>query len=158
MKRTFKCSSNTEVRSALEMCSVLFEDISCIKRLFFSVSVCGYVFICLTTCCFWWWLIKFRFYHPSLGYLLMLMMTDLGCYVCDGFHDNSSTDISSTTLRLKTFRLQNFVYYCIPAYRTVIHPTSVSANHYFHQFQLLLTLWFLFINPTSTYTMIIRHI
>src|SRR6218665_2758155 len=34
----------------------------------------------------------------------------------------------------------HFVYYCIPACRTVIHPTSVSANHYFHQFQLLLTL------------------
>ena len=46
---------------------------------------------------------------------------------------NSSTDISST---------DTFVYYCIPGYRTVIHPTSVSANHYFHQFQLLLTLWF----------------
>src|SRR6218665_727910 len=60
------------------------------------------------------------------------------------FHDNSSTDI--------------FVYYCIPAYRTVVHPTSVSANHYFHQFQLLLTLCFLFLNPTSTDTMIIQHI
>src|SRR6218665_4014892 len=56
----------------------------------------------------------------------------------------------STTIRLRTFRLRHFVYrhfihrhfvyYCIPAYRTVIHPTSVSANHSFHQFQLLLTL------------------
>ena len=75
--------------------------------------------------------------------------------------------VGSTTIRLRTFRLRHFVYrhfvyrlfvyYCIPAYRTVIHPTSVSANHYFHQFQLLLTLWFLFINPTSTDTMIIQH-
>src|SRR6218665_2620105 len=33
---------------------------------------------------------------------------------------------------------RHFVYYCIPAYMTYIHPTSVSANHYFHQFHLLL--------------------
>src|SRR6218665_1295196 len=56
----------------------------------------------------------------------------------------------STTIRLRTFRLRyfvyrhlvyrHFVYYCIPAYRAVIHPNSVSADHYFHQFQLLLTL------------------
>ena len=56
----------------------------------------------------------------------------------------------SATTRLRTFRLRHFVYrhfvyrhfvyYCMPAYRTVIHPTFVSANHYFHQFQLLLTL------------------
>ena len=74
---------------------------------------------------------------------------------------------SSTTIRLRTFRLRHFVYrhfvyrhfvyYCIPACKTVIHPTSVSANHYFHQFQLLITLWFLFINPTSTATVIIQH-
>src|SRR6218665_3377114 len=38
------------------------------------------------------------------------------------------------------FVYRHFVYYCIPAYRTVIHPTSVSANHCFHRFQLLLTL------------------
>src|SRR6218665_1835745 len=43
----------------------------------------------------------------------------------------------STTIRLRTFRLRHFVYrhfvyYCRPAYRTVIHPTSVSANQYFH--------------------------
>ena len=68
----------------------------------------------------------------------------------------------STTTRLRTFRLRHFVYrhfvyYCIPASSTVIHPTSVSENHYFHQFQLLFTLWFLFINPTSTGTMIIQH-
>src|SRR6218665_2969428 len=56
------------------------------------------------------------------------------------------------------FVYRHFVYYCIPAYRTIIHPTSVSANHYFHQFQRLLTLRFLFINPTSTDTMIIQHI
>src|SRR6218665_3207901 len=53
----------------------------------------------------------------------------------------------STTIRLWTFRLRHFVYrhfvyrhfvyYCIPACRTVIHPTSVSENHYFHQFPLL---------------------
>src|SRR6218665_2960279 len=53
-------------------------------------------------------------------------------------YDTSSTDISSL--------------YCIPASSSVIHPTSVSANHYFHQFQLLFTLLFLFINPTSTDT------
>src|SRR6218665_1849926 len=73
----------------------------------------------------------------------------------------------STTIRLRTFRprhfvyrhfvYRHFVYYCIPAYRTVIHPTSVSEYHYFHQFQLLLTLGFLFINPTPTDTMIIQH-
>src|SRR6218665_2216868 len=40
-------------------------------------------------------------------------------------YDTSSTDISSI--------YRHFVYYCIPAYRTVIHPTSVSANYYFHQ-------------------------
>ena len=76
--------------------------------------------------------------------------------------------LNSTTIRLRTFRLRHFVYrhfvyrhfvyYCIPAYRTVIHLTSVSLNHYFHRFQLQLTLWFLFINPTSTDTMIIHHI
>src|SRR6218665_3792231 len=38
------------------------------------------------------------------------------------------------------FVYRHFIYYCIPACRAVIHPTSVSANHYFHQFQLLLTL------------------
>src|SRR6218665_953671 len=56
------------------------------------------------------------------------------------------------------FVYRHFVYYCIPAYRTVIHPTSVSAYHYFHQFQLLLTLGFLFINPISTDTTITQHI
>src|SRR6218665_1754981 len=38
---------------------------------------------------------------------------------------------------------RHFVYYfihCIPGYMTVTDPTSVSANHYFHLFQLLLTL------------------
>src|SRR6218665_149770 len=40
----------------------------------------------------------------------------------------------------RQFVYRHFVYYCISAYRTVIHPPSVSANHYFHQFQLLLTL------------------
>ena len=69
----------------------------------------------------------------------------------------------STTIRLRTFRLRHFVYrhfvyYCIPACRTVTNPTSVSANHYFHQFKLLLALGFLFINPASTDTMIIQHI
>jgi len=63
----------------------------------------------------------------------------------------------STTIRLRTFRLRDFVYrhfvyrhfvyYSIPACKTVIHPTSVSANHYFHHFQLLLTLWFLLSIP-----------
>src|SRR6218665_320372 len=71
------------------------------------------------------------------------------------FRVNSSGDtiplcMGSTTTRRRTFRLRHFVYrhfvyrhfvyYCIPACMTVIHPTSVSANHYFHQFQLLLTL------------------
>ena len=68
------------------------------------------------------------------------------------FHDNSSMD------NFGHFVYRHFVYYCIPACRTAIHPTSVSANHYFHQFQLLFTLWFLFINSASTNTMIIRHI
>jgi len=56
------------------------------------------------------------------------------------------------------FVYRQFVYYCIQAYRTDIHPTSVLANHYFHQFQLLLALWFLSVNPTSTDTIIIQHI
>jgi len=61
-----------------------------------------------------------------------------------------SKQTGSTTIRLRTIRLRHFVYrhfvfrhfvyYCIPGYRTVIHPTSVSANNYFHQFQLLLAL------------------
>src|SRR6218665_105781 len=37
------------------------------------------------------------------------------------------------------FVYTHFVYYCIPPYITLIHPTSVSANHYFHQSQLLFT-------------------
>src|SRR6218665_3211536 len=55
------------------------------------------------------------------------------------------------------FVYRHFVYYCITACRAVIHPTSVSSNHYFHQFQLLLTLRFLFTNPASTYTVIMEH-
>src|SRR6218665_1955577 len=31
---------------------------------------------------------------------------------------------------------RHFVCIGLPAYRAIIHPTSVSANHYFHQFQL----------------------
>ena len=74
----------------------------------------------------------------------------------------------STTIRLRTFRLRHsvyrhfvyrhLVYYNTLAYGTVIHRTSVSANHYFHQFQLLLTLWIRFINSDSADTMIIQHI
>ena len=73
-----------------------------------------------------------------------------------------------STTCLRTFRLRHFVcrhfvyrhfvYYCIPASSTVIHQISVSENYYFHQFQLLFTLWFLFINPTSTDTMIVQYI
>src|SRR6218665_3721887 len=80
-------------------------------------------------------------------------------------HHTASHSDGSTTIRLRTlkFGLRHFVYrhfvcYCIPACRTVIHPTSVSANHYFHQFKLLLTLGFLFINPAFTDTMIIQHL
>ena len=60
--------------------------------------------------------------------------------------------------RFRHFVYRHFVYYCIPACSTVIHPTSVSTNHYFRQFQLLFTLWFLFVNPTFTDTMIIQNI
>src|SRR6218665_2121326 len=69
---------------------------------------------------------------------------------CDLFYFFTGLCYGSTTIRLRTFRLRHFVYRhfvyrhfvycCIPAYRTVIHPASVSSNHYFHQFQLLLTL------------------
>src|SRR6218665_1130854 len=51
-----------------------------------------------------------------------------------GVFEHTSTEVP------RQFIYGHFVYYCIPACRTVIHPTSVSANHYFHQFQLLLTL------------------
>src|SRR6218665_2978053 len=88
-------------------------------------------------------------------------------YISSFLRHTDSHCCGSTTFRLRTFRLRHFVYrhfvyrlfvyYCIPACRTVIHPTSVSANHYSHQFQLLITLRFLFINPTSTDTMIIQH-
>ena|SRR6218665_524648 len=47
----------------------------------------------------------------------------------------------STTIRLRTFHLRHFVRlqtFCLLLY-TRKHPTSVSANNYFHQFQLLLT-------------------
>ena len=66
------------------------------------------------------------------------------------YGDQSAARYGSTKIRLRTFRLRHFVYrhfvyrhfvyYCIPAYMTAIHPTYVSAHHYFHQFQLLLTL------------------
>jgi len=59
------------------------------------------------------------------------------------------------------FVYTDFVYYCIPAYRTVIlvHPTSVSAIHYFHQFQLLFTYYsFLSIPLPLTIIMIMQHI
>ena len=46
-------------------------------------------------------------------------------------YDTSSTDISSTDISSIT------VY---QGSGQCIHPTSVSADHYFHQFQLLLTL------------------
>ena len=58
--------------------------------------------------------------------------------------------VSSIATTTTTSVYRNFVYYCIPASSTAINPTSVSANHYFNQFQLLFTLWFLFINLTST--------
>src|SRR6218665_135770 len=76
-------------------------------------------------------------------------------------YDTSSTDIfvyRHFVIFVYRHFVYNFIYYCIPAYRTYIHPTSVSENHYFHQFLLLLTIRFLFINPTSTDTMIIQHI
>ena len=65
-------------------------------------------------------------------------------------HNHGCTTIRLRTFRLQTFRYRHFVYYCIPACRTAIHTTSVSENHYFHQFQLLLTLCFRFINSTCT--------
>jgi len=48
----------------------------------------------------------------------------------------------STTIRLRTFRLRHFVYrhFHTLAFGTVLHPTYVSANHYFHQFKPLFTL------------------
>ena len=58
------------------------------------------------------------------------------------FHDNSSTDISSTTLRLQTFRLQTFRLLLYTRVQDSYTSSFCSANHYFHQFQLLLTLWF----------------
>src|SRR6218665_3196021 len=60
----------------------------------------------------------------------------------DGFHDNSSTDISSTVRHFvyRHFVCRHFVYYCIPASSIVIHPTYVSENHCFYQLQLLFTL------------------
>src|SRR6218665_866956 len=70
--------------------------------------------------------------HPTTQAVILTLMT------------------GSTTIRLRTFRLRHFVYrhfvyrhfvyYCIPACTTAIHPTSVSANQYFHQLQLPITL------------------
>src|SRR6218665_3469975 len=55
--------------------------------------------------------------------------------VFERFREHSSTDISSTTLRLQTFRPQTFrLILYTRVYKTVIHPTSVSENHYFHQY------------------------
>ena len=50
---------------------------------------------------------------------------------------------------------RHLVYYHTLAYGTVIHPISVSANNNFHHFQRLLALWFHFINPASTDTILI---
>jgi len=57
-----------------------------------------------------------------------------------GFHDNSSTDILSTTLRLQTFGLPTFGI--LPHFSVWDCHTSnfFSANHYFHQFELFLAL------------------
>jgi len=97
----------------------------------------------------------------------IIIWRDLAATNSHPWSQEAEENAGSTTIRLRTFPLRHFinrhfiyrhfVYYCTPASRTVIHPTSVSANHYFHQFLLLLTLWFLFINPTSTDTMIIQH-
>src|SRR6218665_2678585 len=60
----------------------------------------------------------------------------------DWFHDNSSTDIFSTTLRLQTFRLQTFR---LLLYTSV--PESYTSNFCFSK-SLFSSI------PTSTYTMI----
>ena len=59
-----------------------------------------------------------------------------------------STDISSTTVYQRTGQLQAYIQLLFQ-----------QINHYFHPFQLILTLYIIpFINPTSTDTMIIQHI
>src|SRR6218665_3559464 len=69
------------------------------------------------------------------------------------FHDNSSTDISSTTLRLQTFRLLLYTR----------AQDSYTSNFCFSKslFSSISTSTYTmipFINPTSTDTMIIQHI
>src|SRR6218665_3409324 len=87
--------------------------------------------------------------EPSI-FLLINWTYSLACIILAVSVKTVGLQSGSTTTRLRTFRLRHFVYrhlvyrhfvyYCIPACRRVIHPTSVSANHYFHQFQLPLTL------------------
>src|SRR6218665_2927596 len=77
--------------------------------------------------------------HPRSSLLLLMQPTKANTLRIS-FFGRGSTTICLRTFRLRHFVYRHFVYYCIPGYRTVIHPTSVSANHYFHQFQLPLTL------------------
>ena len=76
------------------------------------------------------------------------------------FHDNSSTDISSTTLRLQTFCLQTFR---LLLYTRVQDSYSITSNFCFSKslFSSIPTFTYTmipFINPTSNDTMIIQHI
>src|SRR6218665_458264 len=74
----------------------------------------------------------------SDGLIWSYVKQELGCWM--RFLDNSSMTFRLRHFVYRHFVYRHFVYYCILGYRTVIHPTSVSENHYFHQFQLLLTL------------------
>src|SRR6218665_473897 len=84
-------------------------------------------------------IVKKRLHDTLLKYALENMTSFYNIIRADFGVECNAID-GSTTIRLRHFVYRHFVYYCIPAYRTVIRPTSVSANHYFHQFQLLLTL------------------
>src|SRR6218665_2356232 len=77
-----------------------------------------------------------------------------------GFHDNSSTDISSTTHRLQTFRLQTFrllLYTSVQDSYTSNFCFSKSLFSSIPPSTYTYTTIRFFIKPTSTDTMIIQH-
>src|SRR6218665_3301442 len=93
-------------------------------------------------------------HRPSLRfpYLVFSIRSYLPLHF-NRFHDNLSTDISSTTLRLQTFRL--LLYTSVQDSYTSKFSFSKSL---FSSIPTSTYTMILFINPTSTDTMIIQHI
>src|SRR6218665_1478305 len=75
-----------------------------------------------------------------------------------GFHDNSSTDIWSTTLRLQTFRLQTFRLLLYTRVQDSSTPNFCFRKPLFSSIPTSTYTMIPFINPTDTDTMIIQHI